>query len=142
MKKTTLLLVTNTSKAKIYDINGIKYTHIQDLEHPQSRLKTQQLITDSPGDYQTRKFIPSSDPHKQEQLHFAKVIVKFVEKMVKQKNYQKIILCAEPYFYGLLNQSFSNTLRPLIIKVIEKDYIPLPESKLNKTIEEIIHESV
>ncbi|QIV95624.1 protein required for attachment to host cells [Allofrancisella inopinata] len=140
MKKPTLLLVTNTAKAKVYDINGFKYSRIEELEHPQSRLKAQQLTSDSPGNYQSRKFIPASDPHKQEHIHFAKVVAEFIKEVVDKKHYKQVILCAEPYFYGLLRQFFTSVLKSLVVKVIEKDYIPLPEHKLNETIEAIIHE--
>jgi protein required for attachment to host cells len=139
--------MANTIKAKIYLVVDHQCSLVQELTHPQSRLKTQQLVTDKPGHYQTShsahgQFISPSNPHEKEHGCFAKKVSDFLEKEVVKEHYQQIILCADPHFYGLLNQAMSTAIKNLIVKTIEKNYIPLSPVKLNKVIENIIHEPV
>ncbi|MCD6045242.1 MAG: hypothetical protein K0R48_405 [Gammaproteobacteria bacterium] len=145
MKKTTLLLIANATQAKIYEVTPHEYGFIQQLEHAESRLKTKDLTRDKPGHYQTShksqgQFISPTDAHEEEHTQFARVIADAIKKIMEKKHYQHIILCAEPHFYGLLNQFLSKSLVHLITKVVKKDYIPLPDIELEKVIEDLIHE--
>ncbi len=148
MKKNTLtlLVIASSTDAKIYDITESDYILIHELQHPQSRLKTSELTSDGQGYYQTDhgtagKYSPPSDPHKEEHAHFAKIVADLLEKMLHKQHDQRIILCAEPNFYGLLNQAVTKSVERAIVKVIQKDYIPLPTAKLNEVIQNIIDES-
>jgi len=144
MKKDILLVITNNVQAKIYQVTGHSYTLTQEINHPRGRLKTSQLGNDKPGHYKTchssHGEFSSSDSHEEEHIYFAKIVADFMMKATNENHNQRIILCAAPHFYGLINQHLPQSTKNLTLKVIGKDYIPLPEPKLNAVIKSIINE--
>ncbi len=145
MKAVNWLVITNAVKASVYEIVGLQYSLVEEMEHSASRLKSQYLTSDKPGHYQTShvargQFISPNDPHKEEHQNFAKELANFLETHREKKHYQRIVICAEPYFYGLLNQAMTKGVHELITDIIKKDYIPLPKAKLNAVIKSIAHD--
>lgn len=140
----TWLLMANTEKAVTYQIIRKKYSLIKILEHAESRLKTSDLVTDKPGHYKTSitrgQFIPPTDLHENEHKVFAKELAHYLKESQQKNYYQKLILCAEPHFYGLINQYLTKAIRSSIVTVIEKDLIPLPRPEINDVIPGIIKE--
>jgi protein required for attachment to host cells len=156
--KTIWIIFANTTKAEIYKIKHPqsspldtleqpkKFSLIEVLEHPESRLKSKDLTSDRAGRYKTDHsthgaFISSADPHQEVHYKFAKEISHLLEKGLHQNQYQKIILCVEPHFYGLLNETMPTTVQKCVIRTIEKDYLPFPKPKMHATIENIIQET-
>lgn len=139
----TWLVIANSVKADLYEIVNKEYSLIQSFDHPQSRLKSADINSDKPGHYMTNhsahgQFVIENSPHKVEHDHFAKELADFLDKNKQQNHYQSLIFCAEPRFYGLVNQHLSDPVRTNIVKVVEKDYIPLPKAKIHEIIENII----
>lgn len=144
MKNIVWLIIANSVAAKIYEITETHPTLINELNHPKSRAKSQELGSDRPGRYKTShaahgEFTPPHDLHVEEHQHFAKELADLLNEQRKKNCYNKIILCAEPHFLGLINQALTKEVTVLITKVIEKDYITLPASQLNAVIQEIAH---
>ncbi|MFZ9036341.1 MAG: host attachment protein [Francisellaceae bacterium] len=81
-----------------------------------------------------------SNPQEEEHKVFAKEIVDYLEKHRQQNNYDRILLCAEPGFYGRLNKVIASPLEQIITKVVQKDYVPLPKPKLDNMIKKLIEE--
>lgn len=143
MKPLNLLVLSNSVKALIYTVNEQKeYELIKEFEHEVGHLKSSSLVSDSPGSYQSGgahgSYASKTNPHENEKILFAKEIIKFLENGRKNNKYNKITLCAEPKFYGLLEKNVSKELSKLIQTSIKKDYVPLEKVELNKKIEEII----
>ncbi len=138
----TWLLIANTEKAVTYQIVRKKYSLVKILTHAESRLKTSDLVTDKPGHYKTSttrgQFIPPTDLHENEHKVFARELAHYLKESQQKNCYQKLILCAEPHFYGLINQYMTKPIRSSIVTVIEKDLIPLPRPELNAVIQTII----
>lgn len=143
MKPLSLLVLSNSVKALIYTINEHnEYELLKEFEHEAGHLKSSSLVSDSPGRYQSGSahgsYASQTNPHENEKILFAKEIIKFLESGRKNNKYNKIILCAEPKFYGLLEKHATKELSNLIHASIKKDYIPLQSAELNKKINEII----
>lgn len=142
----TWLVLANTTKAQVYSVNHKEFTLLETLEHPESRLKSRDLVSDRAGRYRTDRasrgaFEPSTDAHEEVHHKFAKEVADLLENRRLQNQYQHIILCAEPHFYGLLNNVMSEQVRDSIIRAIEKDYIPFPKEKIDSTIKNILEET-
>jgi protein required for attachment to host cells len=154
---TTWLVIANATKAFIYDVSkdihrevlpgGRKAAHraLIELNHEKSRLKTSELVDDDQGHYQSGgvsrgKYEAHSDPHHQEQEHFAKEVAEHLESERLKNHYENLVLCAGPHFHGLLNKYLSKQTAQHIKKHIEKDYVPLPEHQLQEAIEHIYNE--
>ena len=109
------------------------------LDHPQSRAKNSELVSDRPGHYKTAhttrgKYIPRVDPRKHEHEKFAQILAEILNQNCKSKNFHELIFCMEPYFYGLLNKHLRAVVRKSLVRVIIKDYIPLSEPKLKSVL--------
>ena len=143
--KITWLVIANAVKADIYHINHKEHTLIETLNHPDSRLKTGDLTSDKPGSYRTDgsasgQYASTHSPHEDEKKHFAKEIADLLESKRQKHAFTALIICSESHFHGLLNQQMTVSVRALVTKTIEKDYIPLPKVKLTAAINAIIHE--
>lgn len=145
MKETTGLLLASSVEALIYKINQKAYQLVETLSHQSGRLKSADLVSDKPGHYKTSHktrgaFASPSDPHEHEHRIFAAQVADYLNQAVMVHQYQHLIVCAEPHFYGLLHQALSTESKQCIKKSIQKNYIPLPEPKRNQVIESIIYD--
>ena len=136
------ILLANTEHARVYCLTPNECTLVKFLDHPQSRAKNSDLVSDRPGHYKTShiargEYMPRSIPHKHEHDKFAQVLSKFLERSYKDKIFHKIIICMEPYFLGLVNKHMIPVVRDSIIKTISKDYIPLSAVKLKAVLNSI-----
>ncbi len=150
--KTTWFIVANATKAYVYGFPAKKldyYTKtsshpskhnshylVDSLEHPQGCLKSSEL-TDKPGHYlppaTTRgSFGELPSPHNEELTAFAKQISEFLDRARSSQRFQHLIICAEPRFYGILQKKLSLPVKKLVMRNIQKDYIPLGQRKLEQ----------
>jgi len=146
-KKNTItwIIITNSTKALLYQVENKKANLIKELEHPASRLKSIDLTSDKSGSFKTNhttrgQFASSANSHEDEHENFSREINELLESNRQKNNYQHLTLCAEPHFLGLLNKHMNPNVQALLKKIIEKDYIPLPKHKLDSVIQNIIQE--
>lgn len=147
---TKWLVAASSTTTKIYNITRRKKTWdddnkptlIKTLSHPTSQLKNYELASDRPGNFRQKtltqgKYMPQTDPHHKEMMKFAKEITQYLELEYSNKSFSELILCAEPHFYGLLNQHISKQLALSITKRVQKDYVTLDENKFLTVIDEL-----
>ena len=136
----TYLVIANATTAMIYEVTH----HIQKqekpifqllktLSHPESRLKTSELVSDRPGSLNTT-------PHDHEQDVFAHEVAHFLDAARAKNQFQQLILCAGPHFHSLLNKALSKQTEALVKKHLQKDYVPLPQKELQEVVERIYKE--
>lgn len=160
--KNTWIVIANSADACIYHIeedrdrmvecasreipndNSVKFKfHLaQELTHQKSLLKGKEIGSDKPGNYKNglpgrSSAMQHADLHRTEQEHFAKELSHFLKKAFDERRYQKIILCSEPRFYGVLKKSLPKEIVHQIKHVVHKDYIPLNKDKLKSILEAI-----
>lgn len=152
----TWIVVTNSTKAFVYKISNTRLEKegpilIKEFSHPESRLKETELLTGSLQGHHAATFAPHgsqgtfehhADVHREEHVKFARELAQFLNQELNQHHYQKLVICAEPRFYGLLNNAFSEPVKASVEQHISKDYIPLPQNELDKIVKDIKLESV
>lgn len=144
--QTYLFLICNASKALIYSSHE-KYPlkpllFVTEFEHPDSRKKRMDLVTDRPGHFQTSHAARSAyedhiDPKKREADHFAKEISLYLEKKLNEKFFNHLILVASTQFFALIKQHMSPLVIHTIIRTIHKDYVHLSEPDLRDIFRQI-----
>src|SRR4051794_21082580 len=119
MKKDSWLLVANSSIARIFKIEKRhELTEIKVLEHPESRLRNLDLVSDKPGrDFESagagrHALEPKVLPKRQEFAVFAKSLADYLETARNQGEFETLYVAASPALLGLLRQS----LHPNIAK--------------------------
>jgi len=123
------VLVANASQAKLFSMTsrfGQNLTLIKEFEHPESRLKGSDLVSDRPGHYQSKgtghgSFVDKTDPKTQEAERFSQELVAELESGRTSNQYKNLVLVAAPPFLGALNKHISEPLHNTVIRVIEKD---------------------
>jgi len=154
----TWLVIANSTNAFIYDISkptlpehqasGSHKHHyhlLTELSHPGSRTKISDLVSDRPGHYQASAshrgaYGAHTDAHENELHQFAKEIAHHLDAERNKNSYQRLIICAAAHFHHLINEGLSKQAASLVIKHIEKDYVPLNEKQLHDVIESIYRE--
>jgi protein required for attachment to host cells len=142
---TTWILVANASEAKLYANKGINkgLEKIASFDHPESRKKGADLVTDRSGHMQSSgnghgSRQPATDPRQYEHENFARELAHHVEKGRTTNQYQRLIVAAEPHFHGLLNTTFSGQVKGLISESLDKDYTKATDKELATHLEKFI----
>ncbi len=124
MKKDYWLLVANSSLARIFKIEkGHSLVEITVLEHPESRLRNLDLVSDKPGrDFESaglgRHGLDSGITPKQHEFTiFAKYLADYLETARHLGKFERLYIFAGPTLLGLLRQA----LHPETIKLIKDE---------------------
>lgn len=143
---TTWILVANASEAKLYANTGISkgLEKVATFDHPDSRKKNSDLVTDRSGHMQSSgnghgSRQPATDPKQHEHEIFAREIAQHIELGRTGNQYQRLIVAAEPHFRGLLNNTFSTQVHGLISESLDKDYTKATQKELAGHLEKYIY---
>ena len=140
----TWILTANESLAKIFRLGP--FPHIEEIhaiEHPESRLLNQELVSSKPGRVFDRgginrhSYEPKSDPQTLEIEKFAKEISVFLGKALQNKEFQKLYVFAGPAFLGFLRQSLSAQVQACIISEVDKDIVHEDKNSIEKRIKNL-----
>lgn len=129
MHETIWVVVANASEARIFSMKRgkFKFNLIKEFEHPDSRKKTGELISDGIGRYKARDiasgtFSSRTSPKRVEADHFANELAKFLDHERSINKYDLLMLVMPSHFQALLKNHISNPLRQQICGTIAKDY--------------------
>lgn len=143
---TSWILVANASTARIYSNNGPKkgLTLVKELNHPESRQKSADLVTDRPGHMQgfgnghgSRQ--PATTPKEYEIEKFAHEIAKELDHGRSANDFNRLIVVASSPFIGTLNSRFSEHVRGMVSDSVEKDYTRASDKELAGHLEHCIY---
>jgi protein required for attachment to host cells len=127
----TWVLVADSSQARIYRI--VKFPHIEEiayLEHQESRLHNQDLVSAKPGrNFQrggtTRHaYEPETDPKQAEAVKFAIHLSNHLNLAETQREFSRLYVFAESSFLGLLRQHIHAETKKTIVSEVPKELIP------------------
>lgn len=123
----TWVIAANGSHAKLFRVNKFpKLEAFEELDHPESRLRNQDLVTAAEGrafeSIGTKRsaYQPAIDPHHQELEKFARFIGEYLNKAKKDHAFSRLYIMASPSFLGLLRPHL-NGLKDAIVAEIGKD---------------------
>lgn len=122
-------LVANASEARLFEKNGKTngLECINSFEHPQSRSKEADLITDGPGRYDNNgsahgDYESKTSPKSHEKEVFARELAQKLESARTRNSFERLIIVASPQFHGMLNKHLSNQVKAKVTRHVEKDY--------------------
>lgn len=137
--QTTWVVTANGSIAKFFRV--IRFPKIEVLEvlqHPESRLRNQDLVTSKAGRtfeststarsaYQTQ-----ASPHQLELEKFARFLGEHLSEAKRNQEFSRLYLMANPSFLGLLRPHLDQATKEAIVAEVGKDMT-------DRTTEEIEH---
>lgn len=139
---TTWILVANASQAKLFANLGPKkgLQLVKELEHPESREKAANLVSDRVGNYQgSGSYAQPTPPKEHEAERFAQELSRELEEGRVNNAYERLILIASAHFMGLLNNRLTSHVRSKVTESIEKDYTRLPIKELAAHLEGYVY---
>ncbi len=143
---TTWILVANAARARLYENTGIGkgLKLLSELDHPESRMKGSELVSDRAGYVQgvgnghaSRQ--QATDPKQNEAEHFALEIARNLEHGRGQNKYERLILVAGSPFLGILKARLPDQISSLISDTLDKDYTSANEREIGKHLEHCIY---
>lgn len=146
MANTTWILVANASVAKLYANLGPKkgLVRLKELEHPESREKGADLVSDRPGQMHSpgnghRAAQPKTDPKTNEARLFAQQLAQQLNHGRTTQQYERVILVAPPSFMGMINEKLDSQTAGLVSDRFEKDYTKASDKELTGHLESCIY---
>lgn len=141
---TTWVMVANASQARFFSTTGTQreLKLIKALEHPESREKTSDMVSDRSGSRNGTghgAFIQATDPKHHEAELFAQELTRELEHGLAAKAYDRLILVASAPFVGLVNHHLPGQVRSRLSESIGKDYTRLPERDLTAQLRNQAH---
>ncbi len=137
----TWIMVANASQAKLYANHGPKkgLQLVKELEHPESREKAANLVSDRVGNFQgSGSYAQPTPPKEHEAERFAQEISRELEEGRVNNAYERLILISSAHFMGLLNNRLTGHVRNKVTQSIEKDYTRLPIKELSGHLESFV----
>jgi protein required for attachment to host cells len=136
-KHLTWVVITDSSCCRIYHYHKKpeQLVLINEINHPENRLKDTDLTSDTLGRYQTGEsahgaYAPHSDPKEVKIDDFAREISKELEKSRNINAYNNLVVISPPHMDGLLLKHLDKHVRELVTHNINKDAIHLAEDEL------------
>ncbi len=127
---TCWVLVANSARGTIYSANLQleKLTAIHSFEHPESRVKVRELLSDDRG--RTRAFPGGNhsayeaptDPHQAQGLVFARELGHALRAGRVANRYDHLVVVAPPRFLGLLRDQLDIDTRRLVWEELNHDW--------------------
>lgn len=149
MSQNIWIMSANAARAYIYQVdnksflNGkIKLHLLETYEHPESRKKDTDLVSDRLGRYSSSAtggrgaFESRTDPKKHEADVFAKQLADILNSAKESQVYSDLILIIPAHFLGLMRKHINGNILNSVRTVIEKDYTQTPILELTKHIKE------
>lgn len=135
---TTWVVVADSSRARIFESrqHGRELVECDTLLHPEARLKTGEIMSDSEGmqtdrmGYGQRKSDPRTSPHEVEAEKFAGQLADYLDQHRTSHDFDEVVLAAPPEFLGQFRQRCDKQVEKLISHTVVKDYTQLTAGEL------------
>ncbi len=125
----TWVIAADSSRARILAAENVKgqLVEVEDLVHPEARLREQGLGSDAPG----RSFDSAGqgrhamgkehDAKQQEAIRFAKRVCETLTTARNEGRFEKLYIVAAPAFLGLLRDCLDPTTQSLVAGEVDKN---------------------
>jgi len=138
----TWILLADAASARLY-VPGERpgdWTLLRELEHPESRMRPSELLSDKPGRVKqstgSRAALEPPTPRKKvEAERFARQLAQVLDEGVVSGACERLVLVAPPAFLGVLRDKLPSRVAARVSDVIEKDYLHLDQPTLKKRLE-------
>lgn len=138
----TWIVVCDASRARFFMAreDTERWTKFEELEHPASRARGLDLVTDRPGrQMQSQGFSksaeePRTDPREVEELRFAHTIAETLDSAHAQNAFERLVVIAPPGFLGNLRRELSGRVKRAIYATLDKDYTSLADRELQERV--------
>lgn len=142
----TWVVIADRAVARIFERSAGPDDELQPvatLEHPESRQRVHDLVSDRPGSFRSRanSGLVSGEPHPDHRHHtaeeFSREVAGYLETARQRDRFEHLILVASPLFLGTLRDALSAPLSQLVEHELAKDYTHLDEATIRTHVSEL-----
>ncbi len=142
----TYIVVANRSQARIFRYLGLKsgLELVEKFNHPASRLKNGELVSDRPGRSSDRMRVARHslstevDAHDEEAVHFAREIAEKLRVARGRNEFSSLMLVAEAGFLGKLKQALDAQTLGSVVATLDRDFHQKSTSELSRNLDEYL----
>lgn len=131
------VMIANTNNCRIYDYHRKEkiLTLLKEFDHPENKLKNQDLVSDKPGHYcaSTAGRGAYSQQHDPEDIkidNFARELALHLEDARNKKSFNELITVMSSKMEGLLHHYLHKNVRSVIKHNIQKNLMHMNEHEL------------
>ena len=144
----TWILVADASRARIFSSpkKGQPWKLMEELEHPESRMKNRELDPMEQGRTQQSfgaghrpRMEPPTAPQEVEKEHFAHQLADALSKAVADGRCSSLVLVAPPHFLGHLRSMLSQHAAKCVAATVDKDYTSSDVRELGSRLDDVVH---
>jgi protein required for attachment to host cells len=133
-----LVLVANAAVCRLYHYqpaSSATLSLMQELDHPENRLKTSDMVSDKQGHYKGSitgrgAYSPAHEAKEIQIDNFVRDIARLLHEKKQTQTYEKCIVILPPQLDGLLSKHLDKTTHAFIAKTIQKDIVNMPTHEL------------
>ncbi len=143
-------LVANRSIAKIYHCPGLggEYRLVDEVPHPEGRLKEGEINSDRPGRFSNlapnsaERHATSSPQPAEERVaaDFARELIRRLDHSAAMNEFDWLFLVAEPSFLGHLRAALTTQLKRRVAGSLDSDYTHASHDRLTLKLDELMRE--
>jgi len=120
------IVVADASRARVFSRNK-KFSPLEEVEslvHPESRLRSQDLVTDRPGQKQKARTTgeyeagEGTDPKEVEAEVFARELAERLDKAHKSGSFEQLVLMAEPDVLGEMRKRLNDKTADALARTV------------------------
>jgi len=136
-------LNSNTCRLYCYKKHPFELALINEISHPENKLKNSELTSDGPGHYQTDKSVrgtysPNMLPKDVEIDNFAREVARELNQKRNEGGFQKFVVIAPAHMSGLIAGHLNKYVKEMLLETIHKDLMHLS----HKELQEFVHSHV
>lgn len=140
----TWIVVANSALAKIFRLSKFpKIEELTSMEHPESRLHDQDLVSSKPGrafestGVRRSSYEPESDPKKLEIDKFARILGEYLCTSYQKGKFSRLYIMAGPSFLGMLRQHLNAQTQEIIVAELAKDMTEHKKEEIEQHLAEL-----
>lgn len=128
MNQKTWILISDVSKAKLFQEEGRLLKELGDFIHPEGTMKIENLISDASGrrgmGQKDRPGLTSStNPKETESKKFAHELAMMLKQGLDAHRFEALVLVAPPHFLGLLRKTLDPQVSKKVTASIDRDFM-------------------
>lgn len=145
MKK-SWYVVADSSGARIFEQRGVTHelTLLRQLDHPEGRLKTEELVSDRQGRSDRSNMHGRTplggdyDPKEALREDFANDLAQGLEQDALQEKFHYLVLVSEPHFLGLVKQNLGSHAQRKLRTSLAKDLSQVSHHDMGGHLESVL----
>jgi protein required for attachment to host cells len=144
---TTWVVLADRSRARFMRHRGPGkgFDLVQEMEHPDGRLRDREIMTDRPGRAFDRSgqgrhaMEPEESPHEHEAAAFARTVADYAARARLDHRFERLVVAAEPQFLGLLRAALDEPTKKLVVGELPKHLLASDEQDVAKVLASVMN---